>query len=159
MLTRRIVLAGLVASLVMGMFQMVYEAIAGAGLWAPPTLIAATLIRSLQATTLPIGFQPLPVVLGLMGHMMNSIILGALFVLFIAPRLTSRGALATAGAMYGLAIFVIMRLIVVPLVDPALSTVSWPAFAMAHVMWGVAIGLVLGWRSRTDTVLAPAHAV
>ena len=87
MFTRRAVVAGLLASLAMGMFQMLYEAVAGAGLWSPPTLIAATIIRDLQTAPIPVAFQPLAVVLGLMGHMMNSMILGLLFALLIAPRI------------------------------------------------------------------------
>ncbi len=45
MLTRRVLLAGLAASLVMGMFEMLYEAVAGAGFWSPVTFIAASLLK------------------------------------------------------------------------------------------------------------------
>jgi hypothetical protein len=158
MFTRRAVVAGLLASLAMGMFQMLYEAVAGAGLWSPPTLIAATIIRDLQAAAIPVAFQPLAVVLGLIGHMMNSMILGLLFALLIAPRIGSRGWLVIGGAVYGLGIFVIMRFAVVPFLDPVLLSLNIPAFAMAHLMWGAIVGLVLGWQTRRATVLQQAHA-
>jgi hypothetical protein len=158
MFTRRAVVAGLLASLAMGMFQMLYEAVAGAGLWSPPTLIAATIIRDLQTAPIPVAFQPLAVVLGLMGHMMNSVILGLLFALIFAPRMSNRSALVIGGAVYGLGVFVIMRFAVVPFLDPVLLSLNTPAFAMAHLMWGAIIGLVLGWQTRGATVLQQAHA-
>jgi len=58
MLTRRVLLAGLAASLVMGMFEMLYEAVAGAGFWSPVTFIAATILRNLQGIATP--FRSLP---------------------------------------------------------------------------------------------------
>ena len=47
-ITWRVLVPGLVASLVLGMWQMIVEAIVGAGLWSPPIYIAATLLRGLQ---------------------------------------------------------------------------------------------------------------
>ena len=51
---------------------------------------------------MPVPFQPLPVVLGLMGHMMNSVILAFLFAQFVAPRLRSTSALLFGGMICGL---------------------------------------------------------
>jgi uncharacterized membrane protein YagU involved in acid resistance len=157
MLTRRTLLAGLIASLVMGMFQMLYEAVAGAGFWSPPTLIAATLVRDLQANAIPVVFQPVAVVLGLIGHMMNSVVLGIVFGALIAPRVEGRNAVVMAGAIYGLGVFMVMRLAVVPLLDPAFERLSAPAFAVAHLMWGAIIGLVLSWNTGREVALAQAH--
>jgi hypothetical protein len=148
MLTRRVLLAGLAASLVMGMFEMLYEAVAGAGLWSPVVFIAATVLRSLQGIATPVPFQPVPVLLGLMGHMMNSVILGVVFALLIAPRLGTRNALLIGGVVYGAAIFVLMWFAVVPLVDPVMLKLNGPAFAVAHVMWGAVVGAVLGWQQH-----------
>src|SRR5260370_36320440 len=116
MLTRRVLLAGLAARGVMGMFEMLYEAVGGARLWSPLMFIAATVLRSLQDIATPVPFQPVPVLLGLMGHMMNSVILGVVFALLIGPRLGSRKALLIGGVLYGAAIFVLMWFAVVPLV-------------------------------------------
>src|SRR5260370_37801376 len=104
MLTRRVLLAGLAASLVMGMFEMLYEAIAGAGFWSPVIFIAATILRNLQGIATPVSLQPVPVLLGLMGHMMNSVILGTVFASLIAPRLRARNSLLVAGADFGRAL-------------------------------------------------------
>jgi hypothetical protein len=158
MLTRRVLLAGLAASLVMGMFEMLYEAVAGAGLWSPVMFIAATVLRSLQGIATPVPFQPVPVLLGLMGHMMNSVILGVVFALLIAPRLDTRNALLIGGVVYGAAIFVVMWFAVVPLVDPVMLKLNGLAFAVAHVMWGAVLGAVLGWQQRGAPALRHAPA-
>ncbi len=158
MLTRRVLLAGLAASLVMGMFEMLYEAVAGAGFWSPVTLIAATILRNLQGIATPVSLQPVPVLLGLMGHMMNSVILGVVFALLIAPRLRARNALLTAGVVYGAAIFVVMWFAIVPLVDPVMLKLNGLAFGIAHVMWGAVLGAALAWQEHGASELHRAPA-
>jgi hypothetical protein len=158
MLTRRVLLAGLAASVVMGMFEMLYEAVAGAGFWSPVVFIAATLLRSLQGIVIPVTFQPIPVLLGLMGHMMNSVILGVVFALLIAPRFGTRNALLIGGVVYGAAIFVLMWFAVIPLVDPVMLKLNGVAFAVAHVTWGAVVGAVLGWQQHRAAELRHAPA-
>jgi hypothetical protein len=51
-----------------------------------------------------------------------------------------------------------MHFTVVPLLDPVLLALNAPAFAMAHLMWGAVLGLVLGWQTRGAAVLQQAHA-
>jgi len=41
MSVQRVLLAGVIASLVIGMLEMLYEAIAGVGFWSPVVFIAA----------------------------------------------------------------------------------------------------------------------
>jgi hypothetical protein len=157
MVPRTVIVAALIASLVLGMVEMVVEAIVGAGFWAPVVFIAATLLRDLQAVAIPVPFLPIPVVLGLMGHMMNSVILGLLFARLVAPRLGGFGALEAGGAVYGLAVFVVMWVVIVPLVDPVMLHLNGVVFALAHLMWGAALGVVLGWRPLATLVGRPAH--
>jgi hypothetical protein len=157
MLTRSVLLAGLAASLVMGMFEMLYEAVAGTGLWSPVIFIAGTILRGLQGIATPVSFQPVPVLVGLMGHMMNSVILGIIFALLVAPRLQTRNALVVGGLVYGAAIFVLMWFAVVPLVDPVMLKLNGLAFAMAHVMWGAMLGAVLAWQQRGVAELRHVH--
>src|SRR5258708_19001869 len=85
MSVQRVLLAGLIASLVLGMFEMLYGAITGLGFWSPVVFIAATIVRGLQSVGTPVEFQPMPVLLGLMGHMMNSVILAFVFSWLIGP--------------------------------------------------------------------------
>jgi hypothetical protein len=156
MLNTRVVLAGLIASMVMGMIEMLYEALGGQGFWAPVVFIAATVLRDLQGVGSPVPFLAIPVVLGLMGHMMNSVILGVVFARVAAPRLNGPGPLAMAGAVYGLVVFAAMWFAVVPLLDPALLRLNGAVFAAAHLMWGVALGLGLAWGPAPSA--APAAA-
>jgi len=143
---QRILLAGIIASLVLGMLEMLYGAITGLGFWSPVVFIAATIVRGLQSVGTPMEFQALPVLLGLMGHMMNSVILAFVFSWLIAPRLRGVSALAAGGVVYGLIVFVVMWFGVVPLVDPIMLKLNALVFALSHMMWGATLGLVLGWR-------------
>jgi len=135
---------GLVASIVMGMWQMILEAIipGGAGFWSPLVFIAATILRDLQTVSVPVPFHLLGVLLGLMGHMMNSVIFGLLFAYLIAPRTRSLIGQAVAGMVYGAAIYVVMWFAIVPLVDPVMAHLNPLIFSLGHFMYGLALGLV-----------------
>ena len=146
--TRRIIVAGLIASVVMGMIEMIFEAVAGDGFWSPIVYIGATVLRGLQSLQPPVGFHLAGVILGLMGHMMNSVILGWIFAVLIARRIAGRGSLIVSGAIYGLIVYFAMWNLIVPAVDPVMLHLSGTVFALAHTMWGA----VLGWS-------LPAHAL
>src|SRR5712692_3421219 len=79
---------GLVAGMVMGMWQMVVEAVlpGGAGFWSPLVYIAATVMRDLQSVGAPAGFNLVAVIVGLMGHVMNSLIFGLLYAWLVSHR-------------------------------------------------------------------------
>ncbi|CAG0946349.1 hypothetical protein ANRL1_02929 [Anaerolineae bacterium] len=134
--------AGLIASLVMGMWEMMVEAIIpnGAGFWSAPTYIAATLFRNLQTVARPVSFDAVAVMAGLMGHMMNSVIFGLIFVLVIAPRFKSLIAQAGAGMMYGAVVFAAMWFVALPIIDPVMLNLNAVVFFLGHLMWGVALG-------------------
>ncbi len=139
---RRIVGAGLIASVVMGMIEMLSEAAFGAGFWSPVVFIGATVLRSLQSVQVPVPFILVGVVLGLMGHMMNSAIFGLIFAGLFSRAARSRLGLVIAGAIYGLVIFGIMWYGVVPAIDPVMLKLNATVFAFAHFMWGAALGLL-----------------
>ena len=145
---RRTVVAGLIASVVMGMIEMIFEAVAGDGFWSPVVYIGATVLRGLQSLQPPVGFHFGGVILGLMGHMMNSVILGGVFAAFIARRIAGRGSVIVGGAIYGFIVYLVMWYVVVPAVDPVMLNLNAAFFALAHIMWGA----VLGW-------FLPAHAM
>lgn len=142
--TWRVLVPGLVASLVLGMWQMIVEALisTGAGLWSPPVYIAATLLRGFQTVGSPAPFDLLGVGLGLMGHMMNSIILGLIFAFLIGPRLPTLGRQIVGGIVYGVAIFIGMWYLVLPLIDPVMLNLNAGVFFLGHMMWGAALGAV-----------------
>jgi hypothetical protein len=139
----RVLGAGIVASIVMGMVEMIYEAVGGAGFWSPVVFIAATLLRSLQSVPIPVPFMAMAVILGLMGHMMNSMIFGLIFASIVSRFPISRGTLAGLGVVYALAVFVVMWFLVVPAIDPVMLKLNGMVFAIAHMMWGAALGLIV----------------
>ena len=139
----RVLGAGIVASIVMGMVEMIYEAWGGAGFWSPLVFIAATVLRSLQSVPIPVPFHPAGVILGLMGHMMNSVILGFIFASIFSRVTLSRTALVSIGIVYALAVFVVMWFLIVPAIDPVMLKLNGMVFAIAHMMWGAALGLIV----------------
>ncbi len=138
--TRRAIVAGIIASVVMGMVEMIYEAAAGDGFWSPLVFIGATVVRRLQSVQIPVPFDFWGVVLGLMGHMMNSVILGLVFAAIFARSALSHGSRTVVGAGYALVIFFVMWYVVVPAVDRVMLNLNATVFAIAHLMWGAALG-------------------
>ncbi len=152
----RTIAAGLIASMVMGMIEMIYEAVAGDGFWSPLIYIGATVLRGLQGLRPPVGFILWGVVLGLMGHMMNSVILAWIFTRLLARGAGSRSALVSRGVAYGLVVLVVMWYVVLPVVDPVMLNLTAPVFVLAHLMWGAALGLLL--PVPAEAVSRPATA-
>jgi len=145
----KLLAGGFVAGMVMGMWQMILQAVIpnGGGLWSPLVYIAATLLRGLQNVATPVAFNLLAVILGLMGHMINSLIFGLIFALLIAPRIRSFAGQVVTGLIYGVVIYVVMWFAIVPLVDPVMLRLNALAFLLGHMMWGIALGLVNHWAS------------
>ena len=81
----------------MAMFMMIVTALTGMGFLAPLYAIAATFNQSWAMTK---GFDLVPVLVGLMLHMVNSAVFGLIFVLlahWIYPRALTLPAAAVAG--------------------------------------------------------------
>lgn len=140
--------AGIVASMMMGMWEMVLEAILsdGTGFWSPLIFIGATVERGLQVrqdlgATVPFDFTG--VVLGLMGHMMNSMIFGVMFALVFATRVPSLVGKMMAGMIYGTVIFIVMWWIILPWIDPVMKDLNGFVFFLAHLMWGGSLAFVV----------------
>lgn len=141
---RQILVAGIGASLVLAMWEMVVEAVIpnSAGFFGPPIAIGATVVRDLQGSGNPIPFDALAVVVGLMGHMMNSIILAAIFGLIVARLTPSAAATIGLGMAWGAAVFATMWFIVVPAIDPLMLNLNAATFVAGHLMWGAALGVI-----------------
>ncbi len=84
----RLLLVGLIAGMALGMVEMVIEAVVGTGFWAPLRFVASALTPGKDTDP---SFAPVPVVVGFMGHMMNAVNLGLLFV-FVISRITNNPA-------------------------------------------------------------------
>lgn len=134
------VLPGLIAGLVFAMWAMVVGLFTST-LWAPPQGIA----QSIGVGTPGHNFQLVPFVVGLMGHMMNSIVLGAVFIA-IARTVRLQGLVAVVGGMvYGLIVYAAMYWVLLRgvLSSNSASYLSanpeWAGVA-AHLMFGVVLG-------------------
>ncbi len=141
---RRIFVSGVIASLVLAMWEMIVEALIpnGAGFFGPPIAIGATIVRDLQGAANPLPFDGLALILGLMGHMMNSIILAAVFGALVARGRLSSSATIGLGLAWGVAVFAVMWFVAVPIIDPVMLNLNAVVFLAAHMMWGVALGLI-----------------
>ena len=139
----------IVAGLVMAMWEMIMEAIlpGGNGFWSPVVYIGATIVRDLQNVTVPVPFHLLGVMAGMMGHIMNSIILGLIFALLIAPRTRSLGGQVVTGLIYGVVVYLVMWLVVVPLLDPVMRHLNAVVFLLGHMLWGVTLGVATHWAT------------
>ena len=134
------VLPGLIAGLVFAMWAMVVGLFTST-LWAPPQGIA----QSIGIGSPGHNFQLVPFVAGLMGHMMNSIVIGAIFIA-IARALHLHGPAAPAGGMvYGAAVYVAMYWVLLRGVLGSTSgsflsaNPEW-SWILAHLMFGVVLG-------------------
>ncbi len=134
------VLPGLIAGMVFAMWAMVVGLFTST-LWAPPQGIA----QSIGIGSPGHDFQLLPFVVGVMGHMMNSIALGVIFVAIArAGRLHGPAALA-GGMVYGMIVYVGMYWVLLRGVLSSTSSLFLSAnpewsWIVAHLMFGVAIG-------------------
>jgi uncharacterized membrane protein YagU involved in acid resistance len=134
------VLPGLIAGLVFAMWAMVVGLFTST-LWAPPQGIAQSIGIGSQGH----DFQLVPFLVGLMGHMMNSIVFGVIFIA-IARALRIQGIAAVAGGMvYGVIIYVGMYWVLLRgvLSSNSASYLSanpeWSG-VVAHLMFGVVLG-------------------
>jgi uncharacterized membrane protein YagU involved in acid resistance len=133
-------LPGLIGGLVFAMWAMVVGLFTSK-LWAPPQGIA----QSIGIGSAGHDFQVIPFVAGLIGHMMNSIVLGVIFIA-VARALRLQGIVAVVGGMvYGVIVYVVMYWV---LLRGVLSSTSasflsanpeW-SWVAAHLMFGVVLG-------------------
>jgi hypothetical protein len=144
------VIAGLIGGIVMAMIMMIVTAALGMGFLTPVYLIAATFHRDWAMTQ---GLSIVPLLVGLMIHMVNASIFGAIFAVLLRSIFQrSIGVVAAAGAgmFWGLLIFLVMTYAVLPRLDPAMAhaitnnsaLLIW--WIVGHLMYGVVLGAVVG---------------
>jgi hypothetical protein len=93
-------LSGVAAGLVFAVLSMIYAAVVGPGLWAPPRMIA-TIVGFAMAP----AFAPAAVAVGLGLHMILSALYGAVFAVAIGSA--TRAVVLAAGLLFGLALYVV----------------------------------------------------
>lgn len=142
-MNKKVIIAGLVASIAMAMMEMMYEGLFGVGFWSAPVFIAATILRGLQAVAIPVSFNLVAVVLGMMGHMMNSVILAFVFVALLGRFATTRITGVVLGALYAFAVFLMMWFVALPFIDPVMLHLNPVVFALSHMVWGAVVGAMV----------------
>ncbi len=146
----RWILPGLIAGLVFAMWAMLVG-IFTSNLWAPPQGIA----QSVGIGTQGHNFQPVPFVLGLIGHMMNSVIIGIIFIA-IARAVHLRGAGAVMGGMvWGVVAYVgmywvVLRLLLASTSASFLSANPEWSWIAGHLMFGVVLGALVAYGPLRD---------
>lgn len=161
-LVRAGVIGGLAAGMVMAMWQMVVGAIA-----QEPTALPGidssfwTAVTSIPSVLFGIqwfhgGFEFWAVFFGLMGHMMNSAMLGVVGVTLATTLLGSRPSVGGAIAL-GMAFGLLLEVVIVNLVVNQIqdvntlytSTPEW-SWWVAHAMFGATLGLVASTLLRRE---------
>lgn len=153
----RQIVGGLVSGMVYGMWTMIVEAILHAGegivvgFFSPVVYIAATVLGGFgnpnfyPAGKLPPA-DPIAIILGLMGHMMNSVIFGLIFFAIVNRVASNNAARLVAGLVYGVAIFAAMWYVALPIVDPVMLRVNFLGFLAGHMMYGIGLGITANWK-------------
>ncbi len=163
--------AGMIAGAAMAMFAMVASATyQHHGFFTPLFHISALLgspdamMRSAAEAMAgnKFWFSAGPAALGLAIHMMTSAMFGIGFA-FLARRLP-RTALVPAGAMYGLAAFVVSAFVGLPLaakitgsgttISDMASMVGWATFAIEHMTFGLVVGVLALRSAPADSTAA-----
>lgn len=144
-----VVLAGMVAGMMFGMLQMTVEAVIGQGFWSPLRYIAS--VFTLGTNTDP-RFSLGPVAVGLAGHMMNSVMLGAVFAALVWKLTRNPINLAIAGMAWGGMLFVVTWWAVLPNIDPAMKLVNEQWFLVSHLVYGMVLGLGVAVAQRVSQV-------
>ncbi|MBD0338223.1 MAG: hypothetical protein ICV67_02945 [Thermoleophilia bacterium] len=156
--TRRVMavgaVGGMLAGMMMAMTEMVYGWISSAHtFWDAPMAIWAW-VAGLDWFGAP-GDNIWSIILGMGGHMTNSMIAGVMFAA-VATLLRLRGlaTLVTAGVAYGLGLWAIMRYGILPLNDPEstlfttdLVSPQW-VWWLAHAILGMTAGVFFYLVSR-----------
>lgn len=140
------VVAGIIGGMLMAMIMMMATAASGMGFLAPLRLIAATFYGKNAMT----GDGPL--IVGLMIHMMNSMVFGVVIAWIAGRRLPEGPALMVmAGVAFGVAIWAVMTFGGLPMLNPmmrervGMMPVAW---FMAHVAFGIGVGFASRLRRR-----------
>jgi hypothetical protein len=115
-------------------------------LWAPPQGIGQAIGIGVQGH----DFQIAPFFAGLIGHMMNSVILGAIFIAIALALRLHGGLLVIGGMVWGLIVYAVMFWLILRglLTGTNASFLSsnpeW-AWVVGHLMFGAILGALVAY--------------
>jgi hypothetical protein len=165
------IIGGMAGGVGMAMWMMVKSAAVGQGFWTPLSMCMASFVyrnwaktmmdemmQQQQGKVMVTGFEGIHGVVGIILHMAVSAGFGLVFALALSRGLGRR--LATAGTIaaavvYGLGIWVVMQFAVLPVINKLMldnieTMVGTWAFVVAHMVFGLILGAVVGWEYRTQ---------
>ena len=155
------VLPGLIAGLLFAIWAMVVGVFTST-LWAAPQGIA----QSIGIGSAGHNFQLFPFLAGLVGHMINSIVLGVIFIA-IASALRLQGIAAVVGGIvYGVIVYLFMFRVVLRGVLSSTSgsllsaNPEW-SWVVSHLIFGVVLGALAAYgplRTLHGQATRPAPA-
>lgn len=134
-------LAGVVASLVMGVAAMLASALALNLPWYAPPRVFATMVMGRAAVANILEFAWLPFLVGLVVVVVLGAVLGAPFMWLLRTNVSWR--IVLGGLFYGLTVWGLLQYALLPPLFPLVAEKGFPPF-----WYGVAFaiyGLVLGW--------------
>lgn len=143
------ILGGLLGGLGVAVVGAGYGLLSNVGVWLPVNLVAAAVLRSLQAQPLDqiARFHLAALLIGLAIHALTSVTLGLMFS-FILPALPGRPLYW--GPVIGPLLWVGASVAALPIVNPVMAeNVELISFAAANVMYGMLLGW---WIDRTPMV-------
>ena len=169
-------LAGIVAGAMMAMYAMVAAATyQDTGFFTPMYHIASTFIEPKAMETSMqhamngdlFYFSLGPAILGLAVHMIVAVLFGLIFASLVRTFRVHGGLAPIVGVVYGLAVFAVMSLVVLPAVADLFGggkpisdmpeMVGYGSFAIEHALFGLVLGL---WPlTRPQDVTSPAVRV
>lgn len=132
------VVAGLIGGAVLSVFMTIMNLATGQDIWAGMKIAGMPFLgeRALQP-----GFEPGPVMIGVLSHVAVSIGWGLLFGLLFHGA--SRGATIAGGALWGVLVWLSMYYVALPLVGLRELVRAAPIgmAVLEHVLFGLAVGL------------------
>jgi hypothetical protein len=140
---------GLLGGLAMVPVAFAYGLLSGHGIWYPVNLVAATFVPSWQRATAAQmeQFHPEGLVIGLLTHIVMSILLGLIFAIIMPglPKTPVFWAFVVGPILWGGAIYAGL-----PLLNPIMAHyIDLPSFAIANIVYSLVLGL---WVARTPKV-------
>jgi hypothetical protein len=134
-------IAGLVGGFVMSEIGAVVSLAAGGYPWLQDQLLATMLFGAA-----PAGF--LPIMIGKLLHLCIAMLLGLGFDLLVRRvfQMTSDfGMPLITGLAFGLSIWAVAYLLVLPSINPALLVTYAPQFVVQHLVFGLLLSVVHAW--------------
>src|SRR5512143_846043 len=135
------VIGGALGGAAMALVAMLYGAWWLGSPWLPINVVAATVLRDLQAAspTDLMQFNANALIVGAIMHAILSIGLGTLFALLLP---TMPGSPIIWALTVGPLLWIIATVITLPRVTPlGASVIEWPSFIVAHLAYGLVMGL------------------